>query len=82
MKSKVFLTSILLAVSNLAFAQGGLSIDNVEQVMNADRWVETSTDRQDFIVQGPTDQFNVDLGNREPIIVDTNELKHAYDGQS
>lgn len=82
MKTKALLTAVLLAVSNFAWAQGGLSIDNVEQHMNANNWIDVQTERPEIVVQGPIDQFDVSVSDRNSDFVDTNRLKQAYDGQS
>lgn len=82
MKAKLLITALLLAASNFALAQGGLSIENVEQHMNASTWVSTNTDRAQIVVQGPIDKFEAadQAVNRD--LVDTNKFKQAYNGQS
>ena len=82
MKAKVLTTALLLAASNFALANGGLSIDNVEEHMNADVWVNTVTDRAEIVVQGSIDKFETtdQVSNRD--LVDTNKFKQAYNGQS
>ena len=82
MKVKALLTAVLLAATNFAWANGGMSVDNVEQHMNADDWVATSTAPQKIIAQGATDQFDVVTPDRDRTLVDTNNLKQSYDGQS
>ncbi len=82
MKVKALLTAVLLTAANFAWANGGMSLDNVEQHMNADDWVATSTGPQKIIAQGPTDQFDVVTPDRGRTLVDTNNLKQSYDGQS
>jgi|GEM_PF-1853990 hypothetical protein len=82
MKAKALLTAVLLAATNFAWANGGLTIDNVEQHTDANNWVTTQTDRQEIVVQGPIDQFDVALPSRNRSLVDTNKLKQAYDRQS
>ncbi len=82
MKSKALLTAVLLAATNFAWAQGGLSIDNAEQHMNANNWVTTEADRPEIFAQGPIDQFDVVTPGREDYLVDTYRLKQSYDGQS
>ena len=81
MKSKALITAVFLAATNFAWAQGGLSIDNVEQHMNANNWSNTQTDRPEIVVQGPIDQFDVITPDRGRALVDTNKLKQSYDGQ-
>jgi len=82
MKSKALLTAVLLAATNFAWANGGISIDNVEQHMNTENWVATDTAPQKIIAQGPIDQFDVVTPDRDRTLVDTNNLKQSYDGQS
>ncbi len=79
MKTKTLLTAALLAASNFALAQGGLTIDNVEAHMNANNWVATQTERQEIVVQVPIDKYDVTLPNRNREIVDTNKLKQSND---
>ena len=81
MKVKALLTAALLAATNLALANGGLTIDNVEQNMNANNWVTTQTEQQAIVAQGSTDAFDVITQNRDRDVVDTDKLKQAYDGQ-
>lgn len=81
MKLKALLTAALLATTNLALANGGLTIDNVEQHMNANNWVNTQTEQQEIVVQGPIDAFDVIIQDRDRDVVDTSKLKQAYDGQ-
>lgn len=82
MKAKGLLTAVLLTVSNFAWANGGLSIDNVEQHMNANNWINTQANRPEITAQGPLDQFQVVMPERKRSLVDTNKLKQAYNGQS
>lgn len=82
MKIKALLTAVLLATSNLAWAQGGLTIDNVRQHMNAQNWADTQTGSPAIVVQGPIDQFEAYSNNRRQYTVETSQLKHSYDGQS
>lgn len=82
MKAKALLTAVLLAATNFAWANGGLSIDTVEQHMDANNWVATDTARSDIVVQGPIDQFDVAIPGRDDYLVDTNQFRQSYDGQS
>ena len=82
MKAKALITAVLLAATNFAWANGGLSIDNVEQHMNADNWADTQTERQEIVVQGPIDKFDVEIPKQDSYFVDTNKLKQNYDGQA
>lgn len=81
MKTKVLTTAVLLATTNFAWANGGLTIDNVEEHMDANNWVSTQTERQEIVVQGPIDKFDVTLPNRDREIADTNKLKQSNDGR-
>lgn len=82
MKAKALFTAVLLAASNFAWANGGLSIDNTEQHMNADNWADTQTDRPEIVVQGPADKFDVELPNQGTYFVDTDQFKQSYDGHA
>ena len=82
MKAKALLTAVLLAATNFAWAQGGLSLDNVEQHMNANNWANTQAATPKIVVQGPIDQFDVVTPDRGRALVDTNKLKQSYDGQA
>jgi len=82
MKSKALLTAVLLAATNFAWAQGGLSIDNAEQHMNANNWVATDTARPEIFAQGPIDKFEVAVPGRDDYLVDTNLFKQSFGGQS
>ena len=75
MKAKALLTAVLLAATNFAWAQGGLSIDNAE----ATGYMSTDNSQAEIVVQGPIDQFDVSTTR---VIVDTNKLMQGYDGQS
>ena len=81
MKAKVLATAALLAASNFAAANGGLNIDTVAEHMNAINWVTTQTDRQEIVAQGPLDQFQ-SYSAEQRAVVDVNQLKQNYDGQS
>ena len=82
MKSNALLTTILLTTTNFAWANGGLSVDNVEQHMNAEKWVTTETAARKIITQGPTDQFDVISPNHDRTVVNTSHLRQAYDARS
>lgn len=79
MKAKGLLTAVLLVASNFAWAQGGLSVDNVEQHMSTDDWIDTKTTRPDIATQGPIDKFNVEA---QSLTIDTRSFMHSYDGYS
>ncbi|MGI9227924.1 MAG: hypothetical protein ACR2PU_03940 [Gammaproteobacteria bacterium] len=78
MKAKALLTAVLLAATNFAWANGGVSLDNAI----ANGYVSTDNDRPEVVVQGPIDQFDVEVRSNDQFIVDTDELKQSYDGQS
>lgn len=80
MKAKALLTAVLLATTNFAWAQGGLSIENVEQQMNADNWTDTLTSRSEIVAQGPIDKFDIEASRSN--FVGSNSLKQSYDGQT
>ena len=82
MKSKAVLTAISLITTNFAWANGGLSVHNVEQHMNAEKWVATETLARKIITQGPTDQFDVISLNHDRTVVNNNHHRQAYDGRS
>jgi DNA-binding GntR family transcriptional regulator len=81
MKAKLLLSAALFAVTNLVWAQGGLSIDNTEQHMSANDWVNTQTQRLAIVAQGPIDKFEGVNRSQDRTTVDTNTFKHSYDGQ-
>ena len=81
MKAKIVATAALLAASNFAAANGGLGIDNVDQHMGAVDWVATQATQQEINVQGPRDRFQNYIAEEE-IVVDVNQFKQNYDGQS
>ncbi len=81
MKAKLVATAALLAASNFAAANGGLGIDNVDQHMGAIDWVATQAAQPEINVQGPLDRFQ-DYVAEEVTVVDVNQFKHNYDGQS
>jgi hypothetical protein len=82
MKSKALLTAVLLATTNLASANGGLSVGNVEQHMNTDKWIAAETASQKIIPQSPIDQFKVTALSRDRSLVDTDQLRQTYDGRT
>ena len=81
MKARIATTAALLAVTNFAAANGGLGIDNVDQHMDAINWAATQAKQQEFTVQGPLDRFQSYVTD-EVSVVDVNQLKQNYDGQS
>ena len=81
MKAKILTTAALLAASNFAAANGGLGIDNVDQHMGAIDWVATQVVQQEINAQGPLEQFQNYVAE-DVTVVDVNQLKLNYDGQS
>ena len=81
MKAKAIVATALLATSGLAAANGGLGIDNVDQHMNAINWANTQANQQEITVQGPLDRFQ-DYTANDVAVVDVNQFKQNYDGQS
>ena len=81
MKVKVLASTALLAISNFAAANGGLNIDNVTEHMNAVDWVNIQAERQEIAVQGPLDRFQDYTANTVDV-VDVNQFKQNYDGQT
>ncbi len=78
MKAKVLITAVLFAATNLASANGGLSIDSVE----ANDYMSAENSQPEIVAQGPIDQFEVVTPDRNRTLVDTNQFKQSYDGQS
>ena len=81
MKAKAIFATALLATSGIAAANGGLGINNVEQHMNAINWANTQANEQEIVVQGALDRFQ-NYENSEVTVVDVNQFKQSYDGQS
>lgn len=78
---KALLTAVLLTATNFAWASG-LSLDNVEQHMGTNDYVSFDNSRPEIVVQGAIDQFDAIIPGRDQYIVDTDQLKQSYDGQS
>ena len=81
MKAKFLATAVLLSTSNFVAANGGLGINDAEQHMNAVGWANTQADQQELVVQGPLDQFQAYISD-QVTVVDANQFKQNYDGQS
>lgn len=81
MKGKAIITAVLLAASNFALANGGLSIDNVQQNMNAENTKTTESERPKIVAKGPIDKFE-NAPKTASVFVDTDRLQHSYDGIS
>ena len=78
-KSLSILT-LLFSVSAVS-ANGGLGIDNVNQHMSAENWVQTNSVRTEIMTQAPIDAFS-QYRSQDESLVNTEALKHSYDGQS
>ena len=81
MKAQGLVTLVLLTATNFAMANGGLDINNVEQHMNAQNWIDTQTSQVEISTQGPIDQFDAYERSGDRNLVDTNKLKHNFDGR-
>ncbi len=75
------LSPIALVLAATSASAGGLSIDTVEQSMNSESWVVTYTEAQEIKAQGPLTAFDSYV-NEVQDFVDTESLRHDYDGQS
>ena len=80
MKYTSIVALIIFLISNLSWASGGLSIDNFEKQSKANEWTSNSIYRPNITPQAPVDKFNVDLGDRKKLFVDTNIFKQSYGG--
>ena len=76
----LFAVSALL-VSSAASANGGLSIDNIEQHVDVSAWAQTQVERAEITVQAPVDAFTRYM-SAEDSVADTERLQQSYDGQS
>ena len=81
MKTKLIVSLAVLSFANIAWAQGGLSIENVEKHMNANKWVTTQSIESQVTTQGNIEKFIVDYPQDALTEEDTNKLKQSYDGQ-
>ena len=82
MKLKALITAVLLVATNFAWAQGGLSLDNVEEHMSISNQAANETARPEIVTQGPIDQFGNYTNDRKDYFVDTDKLQQSYNGQS
>ena len=79
MNVKALLAAVLLAATNFAWAgAGGLSIDNIEQHMNASNWAQTQTERDYNFTEKPINKFAVDAPRA---LVETDKFKNSNNGQ-
>lgn len=67
--------------TSAASANGGLSIDDVNEHMNAQNWVQTNSAPSAISTQAPVDAFTQYQSENQPL-VNTDSFKHSYDGQS
>ncbi len=81
MKAKTIVATALFAATNIAAANGGLSINNIGQHMNANDWEATQAIELEINVQGPLDRFQ-DYVVDAVTVVDVDQFKQNYDGQS
>ena len=81
MKAQGLVTLVLLTATNFAMANGGLDINNVEQHMNGQNWIDTQASQVEISTQGPIDQFDAYEQSDDRTLVDTNRLKHNFDGR-
>lgn len=75
------LLPIAFVLAATSASAGGLSIDTVEQSMNSESWVATYTEAQAIKAQGPLTAFDSYV-NEVKDFVETESLRHDYDGQS
>ena len=78
MKAKGLLVAVLLAATNFAWAQGGLSIDNVEKYMGPNDHKSANDSQPEIDVQGATDKFDVVTPNRDRALTDTGYEDDPY----
>ena len=72
--------AIFLA-STAASANGGLSIDSVNEHMDAQNWVNISGERSVINTQAPVDAFT-QYQSESQAMVNADTLQQSYDGQS
>ncbi len=74
---KKLLPLAALVVASTASANGGLSIDTIEQHGNVDQWQQTNSVAVEIVTQAPVDKFNAYKSNSKSI-VDTDALRHNH----
>lgn len=74
---KKLLSLVALIAASTASANGGLSIDTVEQHGNADQWQQTNSVAIEIVTQAPVDKFNAYKSNTRSV-VDTDALRHNH----
>ena len=78
MNTKVIVTAILFSATNMAWASGGISIDNVEQHMNANNWIMTQAQRSEISIQGQTDKVVVAAPSLSESVADNDYEEDPY----
>lgn len=81
MKTNLIVTLLVLSFANIAWAQGGLSIENVQEHMNAEYWTDTQAAAPEVTAKGNIDKFIVDVPQTELSDEETDKLMQSYDGQ-
>ena len=76
----VLVLGTIFAASTVS-ANGGLNIDNINAVMNADQWTKTSVAAPAIVPQASVEAF-VNYKTADLDVVDTAKLQQSYDGQS
>lgn len=79
MNTKVIITAILFSATNMAWASGGISIDNVEQHMNTNNWIMTQAQRSEISIQGQTEKIVVAAPSISESIADYGNEDGLYD---
>ena len=78
---KKLLPLVALFVSTAATANGGLNIDTIDKHIDTTQWVKTSSVKTEVTPQASVVKFNAYM-NDEKQVVDTDVLRHNYNGQS
>ena len=78
MNAKVIITAILFSATNMAWASGGISVDNVKQHMSANNWTMTQEQRSEISVQGQTDKVVVAASSLSESIADNDYEEDPY----
>lgn len=76
----------ILVIASVSFASavsanGGLALDNVNQHMNSQAWVQTNSVAPVINAQGSIDAFT-QYQSENQSVVDSDSLQQSYDGQS
>ena len=81
MKTNLIVTLLALSFANVAWAQGGLSIENVQEHMNAEYWTDTQSVQPEITAKGNIEKFIVDAPQAELSENKTDKFMQSYDGQ-